>query len=72
MNHCITDCLLPSEGAVSHTHPKLILLKLTSCLQSRVRCSNCQQFGHTKVRCKEPIPLPNYNKLMLYARQSHD
>lgn len=22
---------------------------------SKVQCSNCQQYGHTKVRCKEPV-----------------
>ena len=22
---------------------------------SRVKCSNCQEMGHTKVRCKQPL-----------------
>lgn len=29
--------------------------KLTNCKGSKVQCSNCQQYGHTKVRCKEPL-----------------
>lgn len=30
-----------------------ILTDLTT--GSKVQCSNCQQYGHTKVRCKEPL-----------------
>lgn len=25
-----------------------------SLLGNKVQCSNCQEFGHTKVRCKQP------------------
>lgn len=28
--------------------------KLTCRIGSKVKCSNCQEFGHTKVRCKQP------------------
>lgn len=23
---------------------------------SRIKCSNCGEMGHTKVRCKQPVP----------------
>lgn len=29
---------------------------LTSITDSRVKCSNCGEMGHTKVRCKQPVP----------------
>ncbi|KND89636.1 hypothetical protein TOPH_05772, partial [Tolypocladium ophioglossoides CBS 100239] len=44
--HKVADCEEP---------PNLDNVECRKCQErSKVQCTNCQQFGHTKVRCKEP------------------
>ncbi len=43
-----------SQRTASKLQYHIAIWKLTCRTGSKVKCSNCQEFGHTKVRCKQP------------------
>lgn len=46
---------VPSRVTASFACRLRILLSANKIADSRVKCSNCQEMGHTKVRCKQPL-----------------